>query len=69
MVTTLHMFGDLPYAKGGEGVGLGQAKVIRSATTAWYALPCATVFFWSDGQPVVSGDFVYSWQETGERRL
>ena len=46
MITTLHMFEGLAkYAKGGEGVELGQAKDYTVSDDGLYTLlPCATIF-------------------------
>lgn len=64
MITTLHMFEGLAkYAKGGEGVELGQAKDYTVSDDGLvYTFTLRDDIFWSDGQPVVAGDFVYSWQ-------
>ncbi len=64
MTTTLHMFEGLAkYAKDGKGVELGQAKDYTvSEDGLTYTFTLRDDIFWSDGQPVVAGDFVYSWQ-------
>ena len=61
MITTLHMFEGLAkYAKGGEGVELGQAKDYTVSDDGLvYTFTLRDDIFWSDGQPVVAGDFVY----------
>ncbi len=64
MTTALHMFEGLAkYAKGGEGVELGQAKDYTVSDDGLvYTFNLRDDIFWTDGQPVVAGDFVYSWQ-------
>lgn len=64
MATTLHMFEGLAkYAKDGKGVELGQAKDYTvSEDGLTYTFTLRDDILWSDGQPVVAGDFVYSWQ-------
>lgn len=64
MDITLHMFEGLSkYASDGKGVELGQAKDYTVSDDGLvYTFNLRDDIFWSDGQPVVAGDFVYSWQ-------
>lgn len=64
MTIALHMFEGLAkYSKDGKGVELGQAKDYKvSDDGLTYTFTLRDDIYWTDGKPVVAGDFVYSWQ-------
>ena len=60
----LHMYEGLAkYRTDGTGVELAQASDYTVSDDGLvYTFTLRDDIFWSDGQPVVAGDFVYSWQ-------
>lgn len=60
----LHLYEGLAkYRTDGTGVELGQAADYTVSDDGLvYTFTLRDDIYWSDGQPVVAGDFVYSWQ-------
>ncbi len=64
MTKVLHLYeGLMRYGRDGENLEYGQAESYDvSEDGLTYTFHLRDGITWSDGQPVVAGDFVYSWQ-------